>query len=659
MGVGPHSSQNPVCSLMLKLFLRPASFDVTVLARNFVTKVLKRPGRAERGRIAVRRRNGEPDRPKVGRNTDGTKDRVRRRVGASDIVEDVAQAPKMEERTGFQQAVKGRPQRLHPDYLQPLHSQQKTQPRQMQTSQHKPPLNSEKQLQARQNQWQRKQTKDQMPKELSFLELQRQQSRDQLKPWQQGQWQNKMRPEGPKIRPNHRSSSELKKNPPQPTQPPVVKVSKPVPIKPPCTRTDELQCPHYSICSGCTMRGDFTDTPKVNRAKEFFSGENVNFSVHIGPHKGYRTYAKLAVQPASGWGGLKFGLYGKGTHEVDDIPSCVVQHPRINEAVAMVKKLAGNVGVKSYQDGTPGNANSVRARDHFGLVVDAAAASAGELRYIQCSYDEESDTVALVLVWNAASLEDCSPALSNLVEQLSANTELFHSVSVNFNTSTNNSIVNIRRNAWKTLWGKAVFPQRVGDATFYFKPQIFRQANMSVFGSQIVPKIVSYVPTGSTVTELYSGIGLIGINVAQKAKTVLCFDSNSVVEEVFKRGSRSLENEADHDKCSYAVLGAREAVEQNQCEHADLLIVDPPRKGLDLAVMQLLLGAHPKAVAPQLKTLIYVSCGFHSFEKDARALLDSGKWVLRSADGYVIFPGSDHIETVAVFDTVSSNEIVE
>jgi 23S rRNA (uracil1939-C5)-methyltransferase len=53
-----------------------------------------------------------------------------------------------------------------------------------------------------------------------------------------------------------------------------------------------------------------------------------------------------------------------------------------------------------------------------------------------------------------------------------------------------------------------------------------------------------------------------------------------------------------------------------------------------------------------LNRIIYVGCGFDAVERDTRVLIDSRRWKVNSADGYVLFPGSDHIETVVVFDRI-------
>lgn len=71
-------------------------------------------------------------------------------------------------------------------------------------------------------------------------------------------------------------------------------------------------------------------------------------------------------------------------------------------------------------------------------------------------------------------------------------------------------------------------------------------------------------------------------------------------------------------------------------------------QGLDKGVLDALVDPEdPNTEA--LRRVIYVSCGFDALKRDAMSLVDAG-WVLRHSEGFVLFPGSDHIETLAIFD---------
>ena len=220
---------------------------------------------------------------------------------------------------------------------------------------------------------------------------------------------------------------------------------------------DELKCIHFETCAGCSMKGNFSDAPIVKRARSFFASENLKFPTTLGNHTGWRTHVKLAVRPLSRWGGLKIGLFKAGSHDVEAIPDCKVHHPRINEAIEELRRAAMEVGVKGYEEASGGNAAS------------------GELRYIQMSVERETQKVQVVLVWNVFTFKEAEQTLPRLVKRLKGKPDLWHSVYVNFQTSASNVILNYNAKAWKLLWGPPALKEKVGNANFFFAPQIFRQ----------------------------------------------------------------------------------------------------------------------------------------------------------------------------------------
>ena len=116
------------------------------------------------------------------------------------------------------------------------------------------------------------------------------------------------------------------------------------------------------------------------------------------------------------------------------------------------------------------------------------------------------------------------------------------------------------------------------------------------------------------------------------------------------------------------VASAAKALQTGQALGADVIIVDPPRKGLEQEVLDelckeinpnqdyvesanmLTTPDHLANWANDAKYLIYVSCGFEALARDAERLLTSNAgWRLESATGYILFPGSDHVETLCCF----------
>eukprot|EP01041_Mallomonas_annulata_P007345 gene7345-14993_t len=226
---------------------------------------------------------------------------------------------------------------------------------------------------------------------------------------------------------------------------------------PQISQVDELQCRHFGTCGGCTQKGEFQNTPVVLKAKAFFTTQGIKFNTYLEKTNGWRTHAKLAVQPLSRWGGIKIGLYKTGSHEVESIPDCKVHHPRINEAVEELRRTATDAGVKAYQP----SSNGLPAQ--------------GELRYLQMSVERETGKIQLVLVWNADSYKEADQSLPRLVKRLKSRPDLWHSISANFQTASSNVIFNYAPKAWKLLWGPPTTKEKIGRADFFFQPQVFRQ----------------------------------------------------------------------------------------------------------------------------------------------------------------------------------------
>jgi len=179
---------------------------------------------------------------------------------------------------------------------------------------------------------------------------------------------------------------------------------------------------------------------------------------------------------------------------------------------------------------------------------------------------------------------------------------------------------------------------------------------------------------GGHCLELYGGVGTVGLNLADLFDSIESSDENPFNERCFHaaadeltlgRGgsgsngssyaSQRLLDPCQRSKITYVSKSATDMVRDrfaSLCD-ASVVIVDPPRKGLDRPVVEALCGEyqhHKHHSQQQQQHLIYVSCGFDAFRRDYKALVeDSGRWTLDCAEGHVLFPGSDAIETLAFF----------
>lgn len=427
--------------------------------------------------------------------------------------------------------------------------------------------------------------------------------------------------------------------------------------------------------------------PMVRSARAFFSTLDVSFEAYVGPTVGWRTVAKLAVRGRNADGSLRIGLFKPGSHEVIDCgESSPVHHPAINDAVQALNAVIGHQNAAQCDLITAFSEDTGR----------------GNLRYLLFSVQRESKLVQLTMVWNSKphrekTLED--EKLDKLVAALmkrrscSSGASLFHSIWVNYNASLSyeNAITSREDDSWRLL---ATATRSESDAPcgvqsylyerllsintnigtaprLYFPPFVFRQANIDAF-SNIVIRVRDFIQDMTTTSqgkkprciELYGGVGTIGLHCVDLLAKLSCSDENPHNKECFEQSLSELAQDYQL-RASYSSKSASQMMLQHPLMTGfDLCIVDPPRKGLDAEVLEALTAPIPRSGgAKRPRRLIYVSCGFKAFMRDCNMLLQGGssdaaaagtRWRLKHAEGHVLFPGADHIETFAVFDRIDS-----
>eukprot|EP00980_Cylindrotheca_fusiformis_P000368 scaffold91_cov127-Cylindrotheca_fusiformis.AAC.28 len=379
-----------------------------------------------------------------------------------------------------------------------------------------------------------------------------------------------------------------------------------------------------------------TAAPTVQRAISFFKKHKKTFDVTVGPLTGWRTVSKLAVRSLSGV--LHIGLFAPGSHDVLEIPECQAHHPRINSAIQVIRKECRKASIKPFDEKT----------------------GKGSLKHIAINIERSTGTQQVTLVWNDAIKEDKkSSNLQKLCETIirtsrSGDKRLkLHSLWVHFSKSNkhSNSIFD-RGGKWEKVYGEAMVVEYLpidGCPTvpLHFPPQVFRQANLDAFAN-IVVKIRHWLQSHRTshCVELYGGVGTIGLHLADLCDSFVSSDENPFNKNCFEK-TVSLLATTKYRSVIYESKNAIDMTRSLAFRQAEAVVVDPPRKGLDSEVVEALCAQE------KLQTLVYVSCGFDAFTRDFECLTHEGSWRLEHAEGHVLFPGSDAIETIAFFSRQS------
>ena len=371
------------------------------------------------------------------------------------------------------------------------------------------------------------------------------------------------------------------------------------------------ECPHRPPCPGCPRLGVNGIAPVARTLLDEFARCHglPDVAVVSGQSASFRLRARLAIRGRLN--APKLGLFELGTHRVVHIPHCGIQHPLINRIAAVVRSALIDGRVTSYSD-----------KAHLGLA-----------RYLQVVVERGSQTAQVVVVGNSATPEPLSACLELIRERLGSD---LHSLWYNANLEHSNVILG---SGFQHLCGPASVVERFGGAAVHYPPGAFGQSNLDV-AQTIIEYVRAQIPTGSRVAEFYAGVGAIGLSL-------LADVSEMHMNEVSPQSLLGLELGISHlepsSRRKITIVSGTAGAARQMAAGAQVVIADPPRKGLDPELTAFLAGHPPER-------FVYVSCGLNSFLNDAERLTAGGALRLRELRAFNLMPFTEHVEVVARFD---------
>lgn len=346
---------------------------------------------------------------------------------------------------------------------------------------------------------------------------------------------------------------------------------------------------------------------RLNALAEAYGLADVD--VTSGATQAFRLRARLAIRGRQN--SPKIGLFELDSHRVVHIPNCRVHHPLINEVASVVRRALVEARVSSYSD-----------KAHLGIA-----------RYLQVAVERSSQTAQVVMVANSATVEPLNDCLALIRERLG---ERLHSLWFNANTGRGNSVLG---SDWQLIQGAEALVESFAGPEVCYPPGAFGQSNLEI-AEMIISRVREEIPMGSRVCEFYAGVGAIGLSVIDRTTQL-------TMNEVSPHSLRGLEmglarlSTAQRDKV--AVNAGTAGASPQMAGEAEVVIVDPPRKGLDVELREFL-GVKPP------RKLIYVSCDLESLQRDAAALSCAGALRLKSIEAFNLMPFTEHVETLAIFE---------
>jgi tRNA/tmRNA/rRNA uracil-C5-methylase (TrmA/RlmC/RlmD family) len=331
--------------------------------------------------------------------------------------------------------------------------------------------------------------------------------------------------------------------------------------------------------------------------------------VSSGATRGFRLRARLAIRGRLG--APKIGMFQLDTHRVVHIPNCVIHHPLINRVADVVRRSLVDAGLSVYSEAT-----------HRGIA-----------RYLQVVIERRSQTAQVALVGNCPEPEPLVQCLDLVRDRLG---DELHSLWFNSNCEQSNTILGRDFHHW---CGPDAVTERFGGAAVCYPPGAFGQGNLEI-AERIVQHVREQVPEGARVAEFYAGVGAIGLSLLP---TLAVLRMNEVSPPSLRGLELGLAGLDPPDCSKVEVVPGPAADACAAAAGMDVVIVDPPRKGLDPPLREQLAAQPPER-------LIYVSCGLESFLADAARLAAGGRLRLTQLAAFNLMPFTEHVETVALFE---------
>lgn len=385
-------------------------------------------------------------------------------------------------------------------------------------------------------------------------------------------------------------------------------IPSPLRVKPPC--------PYFGRCGGCTLEelsyaGQLTY--KHDHVADCFERiahlpVEVSFPLPSFKEYHYRNKATFALHQHED-GRVDIGFYALHSHRVVDIDNCLLQYDLVALIMSQVRVWITKSGVQIYNEQT----------------------CEGLLRHIMVRSDTNGNFM-LVLVINGEDI----PEKDRLLQLLTLALPQVTSIVLNVNTRPGNTIMGERNIVLK---GSGWLYTKIGSMEFRVGPSSFLQVNHSqteALYHQLLQQLG--IGRGERVLDLFCGIGTISLHAARQAMHVTGIEyvQEAADNASFNAALNGIEN------ADFIAGDANELAERVLDEEgADVVIVNPPRKGLSEELIRRIAHARPRAVG-------YVSCDPATLARDAE-LFDRLGYHSSFAQPVDMFPQTTHVETVMVF----------
>ena len=382
------------------------------------------------------------------------------------------------------------------------------------------------------------------------------------------------------------------------------------------------ECPVAKLCGGCDFwHMDYEEecrlkSERVRSCLNRIGGENLT-EVPLLAAPSLTCYRNKAQYPVSSRGGKAYaGFFRAGTHQVVENDCCAILPPEMDRVKNAVLDYMNQYRISAYDEAT-----------HTGLV-----------RHIYVRRGAVSGQVLVCLVVNGRSLKHI-PQLLERLEKIPGFTTLVLSV----NTRPGNAVLG---DEFITLHGPGYIEDTLCGMTFRLSPRSFYQVNHHQAQRLYQAAIeAAGITKNDTVLDLYCGVGTITLAMSAAAGQVIGVEVIPQAVEDARENAKRNGVENVRFLCGDAGQAALEL--EKEGVKADVVIVDPPRKGLSADCIEALHRFAPRQI-------VYVSCDPATLARDVALLKQRGYRVV-SAQAADLFPRCAHVESIVCLSKQAAN----
>ena len=391
----------------------------------------------------------------------------------------------------------------------------------------------------------------------------------------------------------------------------------------------EPKCEFARQCGGCQLQALSYDQQlvfKTNKVKGHLERIGGFTDIPMEPIIGmdelfhYRNKAQFPVG-RNKEGKIVTGFYAGRTHNIIENRDCALGVAENKEVLDRVIAHMEKYEIEPYNEAT----------------------GKGLVRHVLIRYGYFTKEVMVCLILNGNKI----PKEEQLVKSL-CEIPGMTSITINVNKKRSNVILG---EEICLLWGQEYITDRIGDISYQISPLSFYQVN-PMQTQKLYAKALEYADLHGqeTVWDLYCGIGTISLFLAQKAKFVRGVEIVPAAIENAKENAKlnGLEN------TEFFVGKAEEVLPREYKKngvYADVIVVDPPRKGCDETLLETMVEMNPERI-------VYVSCDSATLARDLKYLCERG-YELRKVCPVDQFGMTVHVETVCLLSKLNAKQHIE